>query len=136
MVVVVMKFPYKELKRFVPGAVASLILITMTAILLFVSFDDNDAPEASLKTSSDKVIVGEIVILDGLGSSDPDGDDLEFLWTIDGTWTASESNITFSFTESGTHTVILKVTDPSGDYDVDTVLIDVSDRERYLEINI
>ncbi|MEA3559182.1 MAG: PKD domain-containing protein [Candidatus Thermoplasmatota archaeon] len=121
-----MKFPYKELKRFVPGAIASFMLISVVAVLLFVSLDNNNPPTASLKTSSDEVEIGKVVIFDGSESSDPDDDDLEFLWTIDGTMNTSEMNFTFSFTEFGTHTVILKVTDPDGEYDIETVLIDVT----------
>lgn len=43
---------------------------------------DNQAPTASISVSASSVETGEIVTLDGTNSSDPDGDNLSFTWSL------------------------------------------------------
>ncbi len=66
------------------------------------------------------------VTLDGSESSDADGDTLTYEWregvTVLGT--TETLNISLPF---GPHTITLKVTDPSGAFDEDTVQIDIVD---------
>lgn len=102
-------------------------LLGVVIVLLLVSMDDNEAPHASIIAYPEDVSVGETVTFDGTGSSDPDGDEIEFIWTIDGTMTTHEPNFTYSFTESGTHTIVLQVKDENGNYDTETVLLDVKE---------
>lgn len=120
-----MRITYKSFKRFVPGVLVSLALITTVAVLLYVSFLDNERPDADIEISSSSVLLGESVVFDGSGSSDPDGDPIDYLWTIDSRFTTTDANFTFTFSEPGTHTIILKVSDGTGKYDTATVLVDV-----------
>jgi uncharacterized repeat protein (TIGR01451 family) len=67
------------------------------------------------------------VTLDGTASTDPDGDTpLTYEWregvTVLGT--GATLNTSFAF---GSHTITLKVTDPSGDFSEDTVTVNVVD---------
>jgi uncharacterized repeat protein (TIGR01451 family) len=67
------------------------------------------------------------VTLDGSASSDPDGDTpLSYEWregvTVLGTGATLSTSLAF-----GSHTITLKVTDPSGDYSEDTVTVNVVD---------
>ncbi|MDA1138544.1 MAG: PKD domain-containing protein [Planctomycetota bacterium] len=54
------------------------------------------------------------VILDASGSSDPDGDKLEYLWEFAGGGTMEGQRVSRTFTNSGTHTAQLVVRDNSG----------------------
>lgn len=66
------------------------------------------------------------VTLDGSASSDPDGDTLTFEWregaTVLGTTAVLNTSLAF-----GPHTITLKVTDPSGDFNEDTVSVNIVD---------
>lgn len=65
------------------------------------------------------------VTLDGSRSSDPDGDGLTFQWQRgDGTGLGSTANLAQTLSP-GLHTFRLRVTDPYGAYDEDTVLVSV-----------
>ncbi|HLM54635.1 MAG TPA: HYR domain-containing protein, partial [Pyrinomonadaceae bacterium] len=66
------------------------------------------------------------VTLDGSASADADGDTLAYEWREGATvlGTAATLNTSFAF---GPHTVTLKVTDPSGDFNEDTVVVNVVD---------
>jgi hypothetical protein len=120
-----MRIRSKDFKRFLPSIFTSVIIITTVAILLVLSIDTNRNPRARIKPSSYIVQAGEPVLLDGSSSSDPDGDDLTYHWTIDETITNEESVFFFSFPLKGNFTVVLKVEDQAGLSDVDTVIIDV-----------
>ncbi len=70
------------------------------------------------------------VTLDASASSDPDGDTpLAYEWkegaTVLGTSQSVSANLSL-----GTHTITLKVTDPSGDSSMDTVLVTVEDKTK------
>lgn len=68
---------------------------------------------------------GANIILDGSGSSDPDGDDLIYTWTgTFGTVTGVNPQVQIPL---GTHTVTLAVDDGKGGTSNDTVLITVRD---------
>jgi PKD repeat protein/glucose/arabinose dehydrogenase len=63
---------------------------------------------------------------DGSGSSDPDGDALTYAWDLDGDGAFDDSTAqkpTFTYTQPGNYTVQLKVTDLSGAFDTDSVVI-------------
>jgi hypothetical protein len=124
-----MRIRSKELKRFLPGVLTSLLLIITTVLLLYLSMDDNHHPIARIDTSSNSVEVGQPVLLDGTDSMDPDGDDLSFLWTINDTMFNREPVFLYSFPESGTFTVVLMVEDSSGSTDTETLFIEVSPSE-------
>jgi len=65
------------------------------------------------------------VQLDGSGSSDPDGDDLSFAWTLGGQLLSSEETPMVGL-PNGTHTLVLRVTDPSGQFSEDAVQVTVA----------
>ncbi len=68
---------------------------------------------------------GAEVTLDGSASTDPDGDDLSYVWTWPG-GQAFGRTVTATFPR-GVHCVTLTVTDPSGQLDRDQVTIRVVD---------
>ena len=69
------------------------------------------------------------VTLNGMGSSDPDGDTLSYSWTGSPN-PSDEVSPTVSLGE-GTHSFTLTVTDPSGASDTDTVVVTVNLGPRY-----
>ncbi|MFC2038798.1 VWA domain-containing protein [Chloroflexota bacterium] len=72
-------------------------------------------------------LAGTEVILDGSGSSDPDGDSLEYFWGWnDGQGTAEGVNPTITL-PLGTTEIFLKVDDGNGGQDDDSVVITVED---------
>ena len=92
---------------------------------------NNQAPNADAGDNQ-TVSTGSAVTLDGTGSSDPDGDTLEFSWTqTSGTDVALDDDDTDgpSFTspaEAGTLTFELTVDDGNGGTDTDTVTVTVT----------
>jgi uncharacterized protein YhjY with autotransporter beta-barrel domain len=70
---------------------------------------------------------GEEVTLNGSASTDPNGDTLTYEWTLDGATpqvlgTGATLNVRLP---DGENTVTLRVEDPDGNFDVDTVVIEV-----------
>ncbi|MGB0373099.1 MAG: InlB B-repeat-containing protein [Opitutales bacterium] len=66
----------------------------------------------------------ETVMLDGSGSSDPDGSLVSYIWSKDGSPIASGVSPSVAL-PVGTHTITLTVTDDDGETDSDTVIITV-----------
>jgi hypothetical protein len=64
--------------------------------------------------------------MDGTGSSDPDGDSLEYSWSIGGSEVGTGASPSMPL-GLGSHLVTLTVTDPAGLSDTDEVLVVVSD---------
>ncbi|MDQ2683240.1 MAG: SpaA isopeptide-forming pilin-related protein, partial [Chloroflexota bacterium] len=67
----------------------------------------------------------EPVTLDGSGSSDPDGESLTLIWTIDGAELGQGTTLTVSL-PVGVHTIQLAVTDSTGSTATDEVVVVVS----------
>jgi glucose/arabinose dehydrogenase len=71
------------------------------------------------------------VSFDGLQSTDPDpGETLAYAWDLDGDGAfddATESQPTFTYTQPGSYTATLRVTDPRGASATDSVTISVGD---------
>ncbi|HEY0324323.1 MAG TPA: Ig-like domain-containing protein [Pyrinomonadaceae bacterium] len=89
----------------------------------------NTPPVANAGTDQTVECAGGLtaVTLDGSASSDPDGDTpLTYEWregvTVLGTGVTLNTSLAF-----GSHTITLKVTDPSGDFSEDTVTVNVVD---------
>jgi hypothetical protein len=81
-----------------------------------VSATGNSYPEASFTWSPESPATGDTVTLDGSGSSDFDGDSLEYRWDTngDGTWDMAYSEtetIKTTFGSTGSYDVRLQVTD-------------------------
>ncbi|MGA1822214.1 MAG: PKD domain-containing protein [Thermoplasmatota archaeon] len=121
-----MKRLIREMPRVVPAAAIGAVLIIVVALLLFVSRDTNNAPHAEGSVRPGNVVVGEVVLFDARNSSDPDGDDLNYLWTIQGGVSSSSQVFEYIFPNPGNYTVILKVRDTGGLEDHETFLVFVS----------
>lgn len=102
------------------------VVITATA--------DNGRPVANAG-SDQSVTVGATVLLDGTGSSDPDGDALQFTWTMvsrpggsaAALTSSSTANPSFTTDVSGTYQVSLTVSDGENYSDPDIVIVSASD---------
>lgn len=114
-----------DLQRFLPSvAIASLVMITVT-VLLIVSLDTVRPPKAVMVLSRERVHPGEAVVLDARNSSDPDGGDLEYRWSIDDRVFSDLDRWTYLFPALGNHTVELTVTDEEGASDRVAVVVEV-----------
>jgi hypothetical protein len=120
-----MKVAPADFKRFLPGMVAALLIIGTTAVLLVLSLEPEEEPDAHILHDEGIVEVGRSILFDGRNSTDPEGDGLDFHWTVNGTVHIYEPFFLYSFPTPGNFSVVLKVTDASGDFDTDTVIIDV-----------
>ena len=75
-----------------------------------------------------------VVTLDGRGSSDPDGDTVNFIWTGSfGTATGPTPSVTLP---KGRHEITLTVDDGNGGVASDTVVVTVSDKTAPLFLNV
>lgn len=84
----------------------------------------NTNPLAAISVSNTTVEVGEIVLLSGSSSFDPDGDPITFSWDFgDGTPDESGENVSHVYTDSNTYTVTLTVSDGLGGEGTAQVLI-------------
>jgi len=105
--------PYKNMQALyviLRGGKESVIRIRYTA-------DVDNAPPVPVIELNDleyDYIVGEQFSFVGSGSSDPDGDELEFVWDFDDGTSSIEKNPTHSFQEPGEYKVTLVVTDVAG----------------------
>jgi PKD domain len=72
---------------------------------------------------------GEILTLDGSGSTDPDGNITVYEWDLnsDGIYDVTGVTTTTSFTQIGDHPVTLRVTDAGGLSATDTAIVTVTD---------
>jgi parallel beta-helix repeat protein len=77
--------------------------------------------------------VGQLVILDGSESSDPDGTITNYSWIFDDETSNYGNPSTHSFSKPGTYTVQLIVTDNSGYKATNTTIITVEYKESYKE---
>ncbi len=93
------------------GAV-SVVSVTMT-------IDENRPPVAHAGDDA-KSIPGETIIFDGSGSSDPDGQTLTYLWDFGDGIFGNGKTSSHLYTNPGTFTVTLTVTDEGGLKDTDT----------------
>lgn len=123
-----MRFPRKEIRKLIPGLLVSILIIAIVGFLLMISLDGQQEPVARIDVGSDEFRANTAIIFDGTGSMDPDGsdDDLKFRWTVDDKDAGNQDKLEYFFRESGNHTVVLKVTDPTGRSDSDTISITVA----------
>ena len=88
----------------------------------------NRPPEAVIASPLEgtQFLDGEDVVVNGGGSTDPDGDTLDFLWLLEGSNVASEevANLTL---DVGTHNLTLVVRDDVGAEDRTTITISVEE---------
>jgi PKD repeat protein len=69
------------------------------------------------------VAVNEVVLLDGSGSTDPDGSIVHYHWDFGDGSTGSDEATTHAYQSSGRFDVVLTVTDDDGNSDSDTVIV-------------
>ena len=78
------------------------------------------------------------VTFDGSGSSDPEGDPLTYAWDLDGDGAFDDSTImrpSYTYTQSGSYTARLQVTDPQGAAGTASVTITVGNTPPTATIN-
>ncbi|HEX4752855.1 MAG TPA: PKD domain-containing protein [Solirubrobacterales bacterium] len=93
----------------------------------------NHLPTASFTASPNPVSAGSQVTLDGSSSSDPDGPIAKYEWDLDGngtyeTETGATPTVKTTFSQPGTYTVGLRVTDGSGNTATRTLTVNVLGR--------
>lgn len=87
----------------------------------------NDSPVADAGPDQNHQCAG-LVTLDGSASSDSDGDTLEFVWLENGNVLARGVAPSLNLS-AGTHLITLRISDPKGATDEDSVLITMVDTE-------
>ena len=118
-----------------------VLLVPLAALVMAACSDDdptgtdNDAPVARIDASPLNVSQGDanqtVVTIDGSDSSDPDGDQLTYSWTVpNGTFvngtTASDEIIEVTFPGTRPYVVTLTVNDGNGGADSAEVTIGIS----------
>lgn len=97
-----------------------------------ISVEPNKLPIAN---AGENIVlrIGQTALLDGSGSSDPEGQKLEFLWTAlsgGSVFNSNESNASFKADQPGTYTVSLVVNDGIDDSPPDFVNIEYAANQR------
>ncbi|WP_372480433.1 glycosyl hydrolase family 18 protein [Halomicrobium sp. HM KBTZ05] len=90
--------------------------------------DEDGAPTAVVGVTPSAPTPGETVTFSGADSSDPDGDALDYEWTIDAD-TVTGVEHTRSFESAGEYAVSLTITDGSGASDSATTTVSVSEED-------
>jgi hypothetical protein len=97
--------------------------------LFVVKLEENQPPTADAGGPY-SVAEGSTVVLDGAGSSDPDGDVLTYDWDLDGDGVFDDYTgpdpVFGPKDDNGSFTVSVQVTDPSGESDVDSAIVNVA----------
>jgi glucose/arabinose dehydrogenase/PKD repeat protein len=110
-----------------PGGDIFLVDISAGAIRRFRYQSTNHPPTASAEASPTSGPVPLAVNFDGRGSSDPDpGDTLSYAWDLDGDGAFDDAftpQAQRTYDTPGQVTVRLRVTDPSGEFATDSVVI-------------
>ena len=89
-------------------------------------FNQNQPPIAVATGNPTNGAAPLTVAFNGTGSSDPDGDALTYAWDLDGDGAFDDgaaATASFTYTQPGTYTATLRVTDPSGASGVSSVTI-------------
>ena len=103
-------------------------LIAIVAIIAIVIFSGciGEAPTAKVSATPTRANIGESVSFSGVDSTDPDGTVTSYEWDFGDGTTASGATVAHAYSNEGTYTVKLTVTDNSGLSDTDTIKITVT----------
>lgn len=96
---------------------------------------ENNVPIAAFELLSEYT-VGDTVTLDASASLDPDGDELLYLWTINGEEIESEAVLPFVFEESGDVEIALTVEDSYGAQHAKSALVTVLEKAYSHDVRI
>lgn len=77
----------------------------------------NRSPVANFTVDATSAMAGDVLSFDGSASYDPDGDSLAFLWDFGDGITSTAITRQHAYTENGSYTVTLTVTDGGGLFD-------------------
>jgi len=88
----------------------------------------NRKPEVRV-TAPDQAFAGQLIVFDGNGSSDPDGDNLTFTWIFDDGEPATGVTASHVFASPAYHVVVLVASDGRGGVATASVTVDVG-REK------
>jgi glucose/arabinose dehydrogenase/PKD repeat protein len=129
-----------QIETFDPGAPSAVDLqVGPEGSLYFADLDDgqirriahadgNQAPVADAEADPENGAGPLLVQFDASNSSDPDGDPLEYAWDLDddGEFNDStEASPSYEYVDSGVHVATVRVSDPDGASDTDSVSIQV-----------
>lgn len=97
-------------------------------------FVDNQAPVASIKILSEKLLVGEKIILSAEDSYDPEEAKLKYEWDFGDEKYADEPKESHVYESAGKYLIKLKVTDNEGLSDESTLLLKIEDKETKISL--
>ncbi len=99
---------------------------------LAINLPINAPPVARFVYTPTNPHVGDSVTLDASASYDPDGTIVKYEWDFDGdgTWDATGKIVTHTYSQAGTYTVRLRVTDNDGATDITTKTVEVSTTDK------
>ena len=75
-------------------------------------------------------IIDEIIVFDGSGSSDPDGDSLTYLWDFGDGNAGNVVTSSHTYTSDGNYNVILEVMDSNGATDTSSTTVTITSQEN------
>jgi PKD repeat protein len=106
-----------------------IVLILLFTIIFFAGFfrPPNLPPEAALAVSATTLNVGESIVFSGNDSVDKDGQINRYSWDMGDGTNYTAKYVTHIYMKGGNYTVILIVTDNSGDKALETVVIHVNE---------
>jgi len=91
----------------------------------------NQRPEAVLQTDITAGVVPLTVAFDATASSDPDGNSISYLWSMDNETLSEDAAFSYTFEQTGEYKVSLKVNDGSLDSDTQFVTITASEEVEF-----
>ncbi|MEP1209224.1 MAG: PKD domain-containing protein [Rhizobiaceae bacterium] len=113
----------------IAGGVGSAI----TKFVLPKIFPENQLPIATITPSTLTPIAEQKIVLNGFRSNDPEGQELSFIWEIEGETPLQLSNptaghVSISFPKEGAYSIILTVSDKGGLTDKDSLILNVQEK--------
>jgi glucose/arabinose dehydrogenase/PKD repeat protein len=107
------------------GSSRALYYVTFAGQLRRIAYTGNRTPAAVIKAAPTSGGTPLGVFFDGRDSHEPDGDALTYSWDFGDGGSSTAANPGYVYEQAGTYHATLRVTDPTGASDTDTVRIDV-----------